>query len=117
MTAPLRAVVLAVVAVVVLVAAGIGWLAIRAPVTTPSPFFVGITIQCSAATGVSSETCGRWGDQVLDADPAPHTFERKDLRRVTFDRSLFGFGDTCTVAWFIERDPDEPVWSGAVPCR
>jgi hypothetical protein len=54
---------------------------------------------------------------VLADDPAPHTFERKDLRRVTFDRSLFGFGASCTVAWFIERDPDEPVWSGAVPCR
>jgi hypothetical protein len=36
---------------------------------------------------------------------------------VTFDRSLFGFGNECTVAWFIERDTEEPVWSGTVPCR
>jgi hypothetical protein len=36
---------------------------------------------------------------------------------VALDRSLFGFGDACTVAWFIERDPADPVWSGSVPCR
>jgi hypothetical protein len=36
---------------------------------------------------------------------------------VTFDRALFGFGAECSVAWFIERDAEEPVWSGSVPCR
>ena len=105
-------------AVVIVVAlAAFGWLALRPPVTAPSSVNARVSVRCTAATGVSSSDCGAWGDQVLADDPAPHTFERKDLRRVTFDRSLFGFGASCTVAWFIERDPDEPVWSGAVPCR
>ena len=66
---------------------------------------------------MSAAACGAWGDEILTDDRAPLTFDRDDVRRVTFDRSLFGFGDACTFAFFISRDRDEPVWSGALPCR
>jgi hypothetical protein len=103
--------------VIVAAAAAFGWLVLRSPVSASSTVNTRVTVQCAAATGVSAATCGEWGDHILADDPATLTFERKDLRRVTFDRSLFGFGDECTVAWFIERDTEEPVWSGTVPCR
>jgi hypothetical protein len=105
------------VVVIVVAAAAVGWLAIRAPVSATSTVNPRVTVQCAAATGVSAATCGEWGDQILADDPATQTFDRKDLRRVTFDRSLFGFGADGSVAWFIERDAEEPVWSGTVPCR
>lgn len=103
--------------VVVVVAAGFAWLATRSPVTARSALNPQVTIQCAAATGLSAEACLAWGDGQLSDDPAPRTFERKDLRRVAFERSMFGFTDECSVAWYIERDPDEPVWSSSVPCR
>lgn len=104
-------------ALVALLLVGGVWLMVRPPVSETSSVNPQILIQCAAATGVSADACGTWGDEILADDPAPHTFERKDLRRVALDRSLFGFGDACTVAWFIERDPADPVWSGSVPCR
>jgi hypothetical protein len=105
------------VVMIVAVAAGFGWLASRGPVSATSTVNPRVTVQCAAATGVSAAACGAWGDQILAEDPATKTFDRRDLRRVTFDRALFGFGAECSVAWFIERDAEEPVWSGSVPCR
>jgi hypothetical protein len=110
-------IILLVAGVVAVVLAGFGWLATRSPVSATSTVNPRVTIQCAAATGVSPETCRAWGDESLADDRATRTFDRKDLRRVAFDRSMFGFGGDCTVAWFIERDTDEPVWFSSVPCR
>ncbi len=96
--------------------AGIGWLAIRPAILVTSARNPLITIECSGATGASPTACQAWGDAILAADPAPHTFEREDLRRLSIDRSLLGFGD-CSVAYYISRYADGPVWSGAVACR
>jgi hypothetical protein len=103
--------------IIVLMAAGLGWLATRAGVSATSRLNARITIECAAATGASPAACGEWGDAILAHDPAPPTFERGDLRRVTIDRSMFGVGSDCAVAFFIARYPDSPVWSGGVPCR
>ena len=96
--------------------AGIAWLVSRPAVSARSGLNALISIECSAATAASAGGCQRWGDAILATDPAPNTFEREDLRRVALDRSLLGFGGDCTVAFFISRY-DDPVWSGAVPCR
>lgn len=101
---------------VVVAVVGVGALANRPAVSAISRLRLQVTIECSGATGASAAMCQAWGDAVLAADPAPPTFERSDLRRVTIDRALLGIGG-CSATFFIFRYPDAPVWSGNVPCR
>lgn len=97
--------------------AGVTWLVARPAVSAASELNARITIECTAASGASETACREWGDALLANDPAPPTFERGDLRRLTIDRSMFGFGSDCIVAFFISRYPDVPTWSGKVACR
>ncbi len=111
-----RRVLIAILVLVVVAVVGIGALALRPAVTATSRLRPQVTIECSGATGVSAGACRSWGDAILAADPAPPTFERGDLRRVTIDRTLLGIGG-CSATFLIFRYPDTPVWSGNVACR
>lgn len=103
-------------ALVLVVLGGAAWLVTRPAVSAASALHSQVGIECSGTTRVSAAACQAWGDAILAADPAPPTFERTDLRRVTIDRSLLGFG-ACSAAFFILRYPDSPAWSGEVRCR
>jgi hypothetical protein len=100
----------------VLAAVAVAWILLQPGVTARSGVYPDVTIKCGAATAMDAPACLAWGDQVLLADPAPLTFERSDLARLQLDRSLLGWGGTCTVAYYVGRYPDDPVWSGEVPC-
>lgn len=111
-----RTLVTALAVLAIVLVAGVAWLAFRPGAHATSRLNPQVAIDCSGATGASAAACQAWGDAILAADPAPPTFERADLRRVTIDRSLLGFG-SCSATFFILRYPDAPVWSGEVPCR
>ena len=105
--------------VVVVAVIGIGaWLAFGRPsVEASSSTDPDVTVECSAATGVSAAECGTWGDEIL-ALPAPSTtFEMDDLARLRIDRPLLGFGAPCQVQYFLERYPDDSTWDSGVPCH
>jgi hypothetical protein len=109
-----RPLILAAVVVIVAVVALGGWLVLRPGASAA----VGeVAIECTAATGASSEECATWGRAILADDPAPRTFEREDVRQLRIDRSALGFGDECRVAYYLSRYRDSPVWQGEVPCR
>ena len=105
--------------VVVLVVIGVGaWLVLgRPPVEAVSSSDPDVTVECSAATGVSAGECATWGDEVLALGPPSTTFEMDDLARLRIDRPLFGFGSPCQVQYFLERYPDDSTWDSDVPCR
>jgi hypothetical protein len=101
----------------VLVLAGVAWVVERPGVSASSGVNEDVTIECTGFTGVAARACGDWGDAILSDDPAPRTFEREDMRRLMIDRSMLGFGGECSVAFFISRNADRPVWTGEVACR
>jgi hypothetical protein len=76
----------------------------------------GVTVQCSAATGVDADGCRAWGEQILRQEPRTRTFRIDDVVRLSLDRELFGFGDRCRVEYFIGRYPDRPLRSEETPC-
>ena len=104
--------------VVVVVVAVIAWLALgRSPVEATSTADPDVTVECSAATGVSASDCGAWGDEILALGAPSTTFEMDDLARLRIDRPLFGFGSPCQVEYFLERYPDDSTWDSDVPCH
>ncbi|MDQ3690617.1 MAG: hypothetical protein M3406_11415 [Chloroflexota bacterium] len=104
-------------AVFVLGVAGIlAFLVLRPPVEAASAARPDVTIECSAATGVSVDACRGWGDELLAAGPPSHTFELDDLARLVLDRSAFGLGSACEVSYFISRDATNRVWHDEIAC-
>jgi hypothetical protein len=76
-----------------------------------------VTVECTAATGVSATECGTWGDEIVALGPPSTTFEMDDLARLRIDRPLFGFGSPCQVEYFLERYPADSTWDSDVPCH
>ena len=101
-------------ALVVIVAAGL--LVGRGLTTTTisDATEAGITVECTGWTGVG-DGCAAWGEQVWGAGPPSSTFDAADVVRLRFDRGTFGFGD-CSVDWFLSRYPEESAWTASVPC-
>jgi hypothetical protein len=95
----------------------LGFRVLRPPVEAASAASPAVTVECSAATGVSVDACRGWGDQLLAEGPPSHTFEMDDLARLVFDRSTFGLGPTCEVSYFISRDAQNRVWHDEVTCH
>lgn len=76
----------------------------------------GITVECTAWTGVAADGCAGWGAAV-SADGAPSTtFDNADVVRIRFDRGGFGLDETCSATWFVSRYPEDPAWTEQVPC-
>jgi len=101
---------------VALVAALVGVLVLRPGVAATSSLDPDVTVECTAATGVSDAACGAWGDVIL-ADGSPTTtFEAEDLVRLRLDRGLLGFAGSCAAEWFLSRYPDEVIWTEEVDC-
>lgn len=101
--------------VLALTAIGAGLVVARPTTSGASSVDSGVTIQCRPSTGVT-DGCLSWGDAILGDGAPSHTFEMDDLARLELDRALLGVGDTCTATYFIERYPDDPVWTEEVPC-
>ena len=98
------------------VAALLAYLLLRPPVEATSASDPGVAIECSAATGVSVETCRAWGDEILGSGAPSTTFEMEDLARLIIDRPTWGFSPTCEVDYFISRDAENPAWHEAIAC-
>ncbi len=75
----------------------------------------GVTLECSAATGLTAQQCLGWGEEAL-ANPEVATFEIEDVVRVTLDRPMFGLSSSCRVEYFLGRYPDEPALSRQTAC-
>ncbi|HYI66922.1 MAG TPA: hypothetical protein VEW95_08380 [Candidatus Limnocylindrales bacterium] len=104
-------------ALALLAAAGVlAYLFLRPPVEAVSASDADVTIQCSAATGASMETCGAWGDEILAGGAPSTTFEMDDLARLVIDRPAWGFSPTCEVDYFISRDAENRAWHEAIAC-
>lgn len=106
---------LPVAAVVLLLAAAATFLIVRPGVRTTAAGAPGVTVECSAATGLDDAACREWGDGVIAAGAPSSTFEMTDLGRVRLDRDLLGVASTCHTEWFITRY-DTPVWTDDEPC-
>ena len=98
------------------VAALLAYLLLRPPVEAVSGSDSDVTVECSAATGVSIETCRSWGDEILGAGAPSTTFDMDDLARVVIDRPAWGFSPTCDVDYFISRDADNRAWHETIAC-
>jgi hypothetical protein len=98
------------------VAALLAYLLLRPPVEATSTSDPDVAIECSAATGVSVETCRAWGDEILATGPPSTTFEMDDLARLVIDRPPWGFSPTCEVDYFISRDAENRAWHEATAC-
>ena len=105
-------------AVIVLLAlaGALAYLLLRPPVEAASTSDPDVTLECSAATGVSSDACRAWGDEILDQGAPSSTFEMDDLARLAIDRPTWGFSSTCEVNYFISRDADTPAWREVIGC-
>ena len=98
------------------VAALLAYLLLRPPVEATSAADPDVAIECSAATGVSVETCRGWGDEILATGAPSTTFEMDDLARLVIDRPAWGFSPTCEVDYFISRDAENRAWHEAIAC-
>lgn len=104
-------------AVALLGAAGLlAYLLLRPPVEAASASDPDVAIACSAATGVSVETCRAWGDEILARGSPSPTFEMDDLARLVIDRPTWGLSATCEVEYFISRDARNRVWHEETAC-
>lgn len=112
----MRVIVIIVVALVLLAAGAGAFLATRSPVSAESTVDADVTIECDAGAGLDPARCLAWGDAQLSAGSPSPTFEMDDLARLELTRSLFGFGGDCSAVYFIERYPNEAVWTEAVDC-
>ena len=92
------------------------YLFLRPPVEAVAATDPDVTIECSAATGVSVETCRAWGDEILAGGAPSTTFEMDDLARLVIDRPTRGFSPTCEVEYFISRDADSRAWHESIAC-
>lgn len=109
------AIVVGVVALLV-VAIAIAVLVLRPPVRVASRADPDVTISCAAAIGLDDAGCRGMGDRILRGGPPSFTFEMDDLARLDLDRSLLGFGSQCAAAYFIERYPDQAVFTDPIEC-
>ena len=98
------------------VGAVLAFLFLRPPVEAVSASDPDVTIECSAATGASVETCGAWGDEILARGAPSTTFDMDDLARLVIDRPAWGFSPTCEVDYFISRDDENRAWHEATAC-
>ena len=105
-------------AALALLAAGavLAFLFLRPPVEAVSASDSDVTIECSAATGASVETCRAWGDEILARGAPSTTFEMDDLARLVIDRPAWGFSPSCEVDYFISRDAENRAWHEAIAC-
>lgn len=103
-------------AVALIVAIGIAVLLLRPPVRVASQADPDVTIFCAAPIGIDDAACRELGDRLLAGDPPSFTFEMDDLARLELDRSLLGFGSECAAAYFIERYPDQAVFTDPIEC-
>ena len=103
-------------AVPLAVAAVLGYLVLRPPVEADSANDPDVVIECSAATGVTPQTCRAWGDEILGQGAPSPTFEMDDLARLVIDRPTWGFSPTCEADYFISRDADTPAWREMIGC-
>ena len=94
----------------------LAYLFLRPPVEARSAQDPDVAIECSAATGVSVETCQAWGDEILAQGAPSPTFEMDDLARLVIDRPTWGFSSTCEVDYFISRDADNRAWHEVIAC-
>ena len=101
---------------VALVAALVGVLVLRPDAAATSSLDPDVTVECTAATGVSDAACGAWGDAIVAGGSPSTTFEAEDVVRLRLDRGLLGFGDSCSADWFLSRYPDDAGWSEVVAC-
>lgn len=104
------------VAVLVVVVLAILYAA-RPPTHVTSQVNPGVMIDCTAATGAGTDACLEWGDAIIERGPPSFTFEWDDMTRVEIDRSLFGLGSQCEVAYFISRYPDAASLTEKIPCE
>ena len=98
------------------VAALLAYLLLRPPVEATSASDPAVALECSAATGVSVETCRAWGDEILATGAPSPTFEMDDLARLVIDRPAWGFSPTCEVDYFISRDAERRAWHEEIAC-
>ncbi|HET6380577.1 MAG TPA: hypothetical protein VFH63_06020 [candidate division Zixibacteria bacterium] len=112
MSAGRAAGVLAAVVVVAMVAV-VAYLVLRPPVRAAAG---AVTIECAASVGLDPAACAAWGRRALDGGAPSNTFELEDVARISVERELLGFGSACRGSWFVERYPDDPVWTEEVPC-
>ena len=98
------------------VAGALAYLLLRPSVEAVSASDPDVVIECSASTGVSSEACRAWGDEILGQGAPSPTFEMDDLARLSIDRPTWGFSATCEVKYFISRDADTPAWREVIGC-
>ena len=94
----------------------LAYLILRPPLVARSASDPDVAIECSAATGVSVETCGAWGDEILAAGAPSPTFEMDDLARLVINRPAWGLSPTCEVDYFISRDADNRAWREVIGC-
>ena len=114
----LRVVAIRIGAAIALLAAAsvLAYLFLRPPLVAVSASDPDVTIECSAATGVSIETCRAWGDEILAAGAPSTTFEMDDLARLVVDHPTWGFSPTCEVDYFISRDAGNRAWHESIAC-
>ena len=98
------------------VAGVLAYLFLRPPAEAVSSLDPDVEIECSAATGVSVETCRAWGDEILARGAPSTTFEMDDLARLVVDRSTWGLSATCEVDYFISREADNRAWHESIAC-
>jgi hypothetical protein len=103
-------------ALVLAVAIAAAVVVLRPPVSAASQADPDVTISCAAWVGLDDAACRERGDGILRAGPPSSTFEMDDLARLELDRSWFGLGSGCTATYFIERYPDQAVFSEEVEC-
>ena len=105
-------------AALALLAAGgiLAYLFLRPSVEAVTASDPDVTVECSAATGASVETCRAWGDDILARGAPSPTFEMDDLARLVVDRPSWGFSPTCEVDYFISRDADTRAWHESIAC-
>ena len=103
-------------AVVLVAAIAVAVLLLRPPVDVASEVDPDVTISCAASVGLAEVACRERGDAILGDGPPSFTFEMEDLARLELDRSLLGLGSDCTAAYFIERYPDQAVFTDEVAC-
>jgi hypothetical protein len=73
-----------------------------------------VTYRCEGIS--TAERCELSGDVVLDQLGAPsETFEMEDVTRLEITEPPFG-ERICTVAYFIQRYPDDAAWELEIEC-
>lgn len=101
---------------VLLGVAAAAYVALRSPTLATSVVDPDVTIECAASASVSAEACGAWGDEILGLGPPSATFEMEDLSRLAISGPLLGLGSSCRVEYFLQRYPDDAVWTEDIPC-